>query len=39
MMEDEMNRACNTHEENRNAYRGLMEEPEGKLALGRPRRR
>jgi hypothetical protein len=34
-----MGRACSTHGENRNAYRVLVEKPEGKKPQGRPRRR
>jgi hypothetical protein len=34
-----MNRACSTHEEKLDAHRVLMGNPEGKRALGRPRRR
>jgi hypothetical protein len=34
-----MGKACSTNGEKRNAYRILMGEPEGKRALGRPRRR
>jgi hypothetical protein len=34
-----MGGACSTNEENRNAYRLLVEKPEGKRLLGRPRRR
>jgi hypothetical protein len=37
--DDEMGRACSTNGENRNAYRILVEKPEGKRPLGRPRRR
>jgi hypothetical protein len=37
--EYEMGRACCTNAERRNACRVLVGEPEGKLALGRPRRR
>jgi hypothetical protein len=37
--EDEMGKACSTHGENRNAYRGLVRKPEGKIPLGTPRRR
>jgi hypothetical protein len=37
--EDEMGRACSTNGEKRNAYRILVENPEGKRPLGRPRRR
>jgi hypothetical protein len=36
---EEKGRACNMHEEKRNAYRILLGKPEGKRALGRPRRR
>jgi hypothetical protein len=34
-----MSRACSTNWEKRNAYRILVEKPEGKRPLGRPRRR
>jgi hypothetical protein len=34
-----MGRACSTNGENRNAYRILVGNPEGKIPLGRPRRR
>jgi hypothetical protein len=34
-----MRQACSTNEEKRNAYRILVGKPEGKSALGRPRRR
>jgi hypothetical protein len=34
-----MAKACNTNGEKRSAYRILMEKPEGKRPLGRPRRR
>jgi hypothetical protein len=34
-----MGRACSTNGEKRNAYRILVEIPEGKRPLGRPRRR
>jgi hypothetical protein len=37
--EDEMGRACSTNGKNRNAYRILVGEIEGKRALGRPRGR
>jgi hypothetical protein len=37
--EDEMSRACSTNGEKRNAYRILVENPEGKKPLERPRRR
>jgi hypothetical protein len=33
-----MGKACITHGEKRNAYRVLVEKPEGKRQLGRPRR-
>jgi hypothetical protein len=36
--EDTMGRACSTHGEMRNAYRILVEEPEGKKPLGRHKR-
>jgi hypothetical protein len=39
VQEDEMGRACRTHGDNRNAYRILVGKPEGKIPLGRPRRR
>jgi hypothetical protein len=39
MKEDEMDRACNTMGEKRNAYRILVRKPEGKRPLGRPGRR
>jgi hypothetical protein len=32
---DEMDRACSTNEENRNAYRSLVGKPKGKRPLGR----
>jgi hypothetical protein len=32
-----MGRACGTNEEKRNAYRILVERPEGKRLLGRPK--
>jgi hypothetical protein len=35
--EDEVGRACSTHEEKRNAYRILMGRPERKRPLGRPK--
>jgi hypothetical protein len=31
--------ACSTNREKRNVYRLLVEKPEGKIPLGRPRRR
>jgi hypothetical protein len=34
--EDEMGKACSTHGEKRNAYRGLVGKSEGKKPLGRP---
>jgi hypothetical protein len=34
-----MGRACSTNGEERNAYRILVGNPEGKRPLGRPRRR
>jgi hypothetical protein len=37
--DEEMDRACNTHGEKRNAYRILVGKPEGKSPLARPRRR
>jgi hypothetical protein len=37
--EDEMGRACSTHEEKMNAYRVLMGRPEGTRSLGISRRR
>jgi hypothetical protein len=37
--EDEMDRACSTNGEKRNAYRILVGKPEGKRPLGSPRRR
>jgi hypothetical protein len=37
--EDEMDRAFSTNGEKMNAYRILVEKPEGKRLLGRPRRR
>jgi hypothetical protein len=36
--EDEMGRACSTKGEEKNAYRILVGNPEGKRPLGRPRR-
>jgi hypothetical protein len=36
--EDEMDRACSTHREKRNAYIILMGKPERKRLVGRPRR-
>jgi hypothetical protein len=38
-VEDEMDRACSTNGEKRNAYRILVGKPEGKRPLGRPRLR
>jgi hypothetical protein len=37
--EDEMGEECGTHGKNRNAYRVLVGEREGKRPLGRPRHR
>jgi hypothetical protein len=37
--EDEIGRACSTNGEKRNAYRILVGNPEGKIPLGRLRRR
>jgi hypothetical protein len=37
-MEDEMGGACSTNREERNGYRLLVEKPEGKRPLRRPRR-
>jgi hypothetical protein len=37
--EDEMGRECSTNGENTNAYKILVGMPEGKRALGRPKRR
>jgi hypothetical protein len=37
--EDEMDRACSTNGEMRNAYTILVGKPEGKIPLGRQRRR
>jgi hypothetical protein len=37
--EDEMGRACSTRGERRNTYRIFVRKPEGKISLGRPRRR
>jgi hypothetical protein len=34
-----MGRACSTYGEKRNAYRILVGKPEGKRAVGRPRRK
>jgi hypothetical protein len=39
MKENEMDRACSTNGEKMNAYRILVERPERKRPLGRPRRR
>jgi hypothetical protein len=36
--EDEMGGTCSTNGENRNAYRLLVANPEGRRPLGRPRR-
>jgi hypothetical protein len=38
-LKDEIGGACSTNEEKMNAYRILVEKPEGKRPLGRPRRR
>jgi hypothetical protein len=38
-VEDGMVTACSTHGKKRNAYRILVEKPERKRPLGRPRRR
>jgi hypothetical protein len=35
---DELDRACRKNGEKKNAYRILVEKPEGKRLLGRPRR-
>jgi hypothetical protein len=37
--EDEMGRACSTNREKSNPYRILVGKPEGKISLGRSRRR
>jgi hypothetical protein len=37
--ENEMGGPCSTNGEKRNAYRLLVRKPEGKIPLGRPRRR
>jgi hypothetical protein len=37
--EDEIGRTCSTNGKKMNAYRILVENPEGKRPLGRPRRR
>jgi hypothetical protein len=37
--EDEMDKTCSTHGKKLNAYTILVEKPEGKRPLGRPRRR
>jgi hypothetical protein len=37
--ENNMGRACSTNGEKKNAYRILVENPEGKRPVGRPRRR
>jgi hypothetical protein len=37
--EDEVSRVRSANDEKRNAYRVLVEKPEGKRPLGRPRRR
>jgi hypothetical protein len=34
--EDEINRACSTHEKGRNSYKIMVGNPEGKKLLGRP---
>jgi hypothetical protein len=39
VQEDEMDKACSTHGEKRNAYRVLLGKPKEKTPLGRPRRR
>jgi hypothetical protein len=39
LKENEMDRACSTNGETRNAYRILVGKPEGKRPLGRRRRR
>jgi hypothetical protein len=37
--DDEMSVACSTHRETKNAYKFFFGKPEGKIPLGRPRRR
>ena len=39
MEKNEMGGACNTHGERRGVYRVLVEKPEGKRPLGRPKLR
>jgi hypothetical protein len=38
-VKEEMDSACSTNGERRNAYRILVEKPERRKSLGRPRRR